>query len=164
MSLTNNRLSVTLAATAVSAVKTAVTTINTQLPFLVGLTPEERKAVPKIDVGNKIFVEDALLAIQNNATLFPAYLNVAEVQKDFTLYEQLDELVLLVGLLYEKLRDTQILAGSEAYTSALIAYKLLGAASDAGLPGADAAYNQLKQRFSGQGGNNNEGSTTTTKS
>lgn len=154
MSLTNNRLSVTLDAAAISAVKTAVTTINTQLPFLVGLTPEERKLLPKIDVGNKVFVEDALLAIQNNATLFPTYLSIAEIQKDFTLFEQLDELVLLIGQLFEKLRDTQILAGSEAYSSALIAYKLFAAAADAGLPGAEAAYAQLKQRFASQGVSN----------
>lgn len=47
----------------------------------------------------------------------------------------------------EKLEDTQILAGSEAYVSALTGYKLFGAAADAGLPGADAIYDSLKTRF-----------------
>lgn len=44
------------------------------------------------------------------------------------------------------------MAGSESYVSALTAYKLFGSAADAGVPGADAIYNQLKQRFAGQGG------------
>ncbi|UPT69585.1 MAG: hypothetical protein M0D53_10425 [Flavobacterium sp. JAD_PAG50586_2] len=52
----------------------------------------------------------------------------------------------------EKLQDTQLLAGSEAYASGLTIYKLFGSAADAGIPGADAIYDQLKQRFAGQGG------------
>ena len=52
----------------------------------------------------------------------------------------------------EKINDTQLLAGSEAYTSALTVYKLFGSAADAGIPGTDTIYDLLKQRFAGQGG------------
>lgn len=147
MSLTSNRLSVTITPAAILAIKAAIASVDTQLLFLIGLTPDERKALPKIDVNNKIFVEDALLAIQNNAGILPTYINGAEIGKDLLLFEQLDELVQLAGQLYDKLKDTQTLAGSEAYVSSLVAYKLFASAADAGLPGADSIYNQLKQRF-----------------
>jgi len=147
-----NRVSVTLTAAQVQAVKAALQTILQQLPFLVGLTVEERQSLPKINIANKSFVEDSLAAMNNNATLLPAYLNVVEVQKDFTLYRQLDELVLLANQLTERLRDTQILAGSEAYSNALIGYRLFEAAAKAGLPGADTVYEGLRERFEGQGG------------
>ncbi len=64
-----------------------------------------------------------------------------------TLFTQTDELLLLIRQLLEKVEDTHMLAGSEAYVSALISYKLFGSAADAGMPGADAIYDQLKARF-----------------
>ncbi len=152
MAITSNRLSVTLTPAAITAIKTAIATVNTQLPFLLGLTSAERKAIPKIDVNNKVFVEDALTAINNNTGILPSYINATEIGKDLELFEQLDELVQLVGQLYDKLKDTQMLAGSEAYVSSLVAYKLFASAADAGLPGADSIYNQLKQRFTVSGG------------
>jgi len=152
MAITSNRLSVTLTPAAITAIKTAIATVNTQLPFLLGLTSAERKAIPKIDVNNKVFVEDALTAINNNTGILPSYINATEIGKDLELFEQLDELVQLVGQLYDKLKDTQMLAGSEAYVSSLVAYKLFASAADAGLPGAESIYNQLKQRFTVSGG------------
>lgn len=64
----------------------------------------------------------------------------------------MDELILLHNQLGEKLQDTQLLAGSEAYIGALTLYKLFASAAEAGVAGSDAVYNQLKQRFAGQGG------------
>ena len=74
------------------------------------------------------------------------------MQNDMSLFTQLDEIIILTKQLLEKLEDTQLLAGSEAYVGALAVYKLIGSASDAGVPGADAIYDQLRQRFAGQGG------------
>jgi hypothetical protein len=74
------------------------------------------------------------------------------MQNDLSLFTQLDEIILLVKQLLERLEDTQMLAGSEAYTSALAVYRLISSAADAGVPGADAVNAQLKARFAGQGG------------
>jgi hypothetical protein len=51
----------------------------------------------------------------------------------------------------DKERDTQYLAGVEAYAICLIYYRMIEAAAKAGLPGADERYNRLKSRFMGQG-------------
>lgn len=45
--MTSNRVSVTLSASDKEAVMTAIETIKTTLPFLISLTPDERKALPK---------------------------------------------------------------------------------------------------------------------
>lgn len=150
--LTNNRTNITATAAQITAVKTALQTITTNLPFLIGLTVEERVALPAIDVNNKAFAEDAINAGLNNATLIPSYVSVPSMQNDMTLFNQLEEISGIVNQLQEKLEDTKLLAGSEAYTSALALYKLFGAASDAGVPGTDAIVTQLKARFAGQGG------------
>jgi len=151
-SLTNNRLNITATAAQLTAVKAAFQTIATNLPFLIGLTKEERSALPAIDVDNKAFTEDALNIALNNASLFPSYLSSAIMQNDLTLFLQMDEILFIAMQLVEKIADTQLLAGSESYTSGLMYYKLIGASADAGVPGADTLYDQLKARFANQGG------------
>ena len=150
--LTNNRLNITATAAQITAVKTAIQTISTNMPFLIGLTVEERVALPAIDVNNKAFTEDAINAGANNPTLVPSYVSVASMQNDMTLYTQLDELKGLINQLLEKVEDTQLLAGSEAYTSGLALYKIFGAAAHASVAGADAVVAQLRTRSAGQGG------------
>ncbi|MBZ4189494.1 hypothetical protein [Niabella beijingensis] len=148
---TVNRVNATLAPEVVKAVKDHIIAIEKALPFLVGLTTAERMMLPKINVGNKVFTEDAIQAAVNNAVLLPSFIKVEDMKKDLALYHTLDELVLVVQQLAEKLADTQLLAGSEAYTSALAIYKIFGAASEAGVQGTKTLHEQLKQRFSGQG-------------
>jgi hypothetical protein len=150
--LTNNRINTTATPAQVTAVKTAFQTIATNLPFLIGLTKEERSSLPAIDVNNKAFTEDAINIGVNNASLFPAYLSVANMQNDLTLFSQMDEILFIAKQLVEKIEDTQLLSGSEAYTNGLMLYKLIGASADAGVPGADTLYDQLKTRFTNQGG------------
>lgn len=158
--LTNNRINATATAAQITEVKSAIQSVNTNLPFLIGLTTSERIALPAINVNNKAFTEDAINAMVNNPTLAPSYLSVPNMQTDLTLFTQLDELIIIVKQLLERLEDTQLLAGSEAYVAALAAYKAIGGAADAGVAGADAIYNQLKARFANQGAGTSTPSTT----
>ncbi|GBL35327.1 hypothetical protein EMGBS15_09220 [Filimonas sp.] len=147
----SNRVSATLAAAAIANIKTAIATIKTNMPFLVGITTQERQTIPKINEANRVFTADALNAVANNANMLPAYFNAAELKLDYDLYTALDEINLLITQLAELINDTQTLAGSEAYISALSAYRLFGAAAAGGVPGADAVYEALAQRFKNQG-------------
>lgn len=151
--LLNNRVNATATAAQLTAVKAAFQTILTNLPFLVGLTADERKTLNTIDVNNKAFTEDAINAGLNNPTLIPAYLSVANMQNDLALFTQLDEISGLANQLCERIEDTKMLAGSEAYGVALALYKSFGSAADAGVQGADSIVDQLKKRFAASGGN-----------
>jgi hypothetical protein len=145
--LSNNRINITATAAQITAVKAAFQTILTNLPFLIGLTTDERTSLPKMNVNNKAFAEDSINAGANNAAMVPSYLSVPNMQNDLTLFNQLDELEGLANQLCERIRDTRILAGSEAYVSALALYRLFGSAAEAGVPGADAIVAQLRERF-----------------
>ena len=149
---TNNRITMTLPAAKLAKITQLLTDLNAELDFTVGLTTEERQALPKMNDGTEPFVDDALSGAQQNTDLFPGYVKLEELQKDLTLYTQLGPLVERLSGLSEKLRDTQILAGSEAYVTALMIYRLVEAAAKAGLPGADALYRLLRKRFADQGG------------
>lgn len=145
--LTNNRIDTVMTSAQVTDVKNAIAAINSAVSFSVSLTTDERASLPKISVANKSFTEDAINALSNNASIFPAYLNVTQMQNDLKLYQQLDELATILRQTLERIEDTRILAGSEAYVAALSVYKLVGAAASAGVEGTDTIYEQLRERF-----------------
>ena len=145
--LTNNRIDTVMTSAQITDVKNAITAINTAISFSVSLTAEERMTLPKISVANKSFTEDAINALDNNAAIFPAYLNVGQMQNDLKLYQQLDEIAIMLRQTLERIEDTRILAGSEAYVAALTVYKIVGAAAKAGIEGSETIYEQLRERF-----------------
>lgn len=149
--LTNNRLNIVATEAQITAAKNSLVQFDAQFPFLIGLTVEEKTTLPAINVDNKIFTEDAINAAVNNMDMLPGYLSVSGVQTDMKLFNQLDELVPMVRKQLEKLEDTRFLAGSEAYITALMIYKLFGAAAESGIPGADAIVAQLRERFTSNG-------------
>lgn len=149
-----NRLNVVLSTAAVAQIKQKLQEITALMPFLLGITIEERMSMPKISVSNKIFTEDAVNIAQNNGGILPAFVNSAHISNDYNLFNQLDELLPLFRQLIERMEDTQMLAGSEAYMSALVIYKLAKAAADAGVPGADAIAEHLSARFNNSGASN----------
>lgn len=147
-----NRLHSTIDQVDFDAVISAFQTIESTLPFLIGLTAEERKVLPKINVDNKIFTEDAINAAVHNPDFIPRFLNVSEMQTDLTLFEQLDQLMGVANRVAEKISDTRMLAGSESFISALTAYRAFETAANSGMPGADLIYQQLRERFLHGGG------------
>ena len=90
--INSNRLDVSLNPQEVTQINAAITNIEVLMPFLTGLTIEERIAIPKINVANKAFTEDAINIAVQNPSLFPGYINPAEMQKDLLLFNQLDVL------------------------------------------------------------------------
>ncbi|EDP95695.1 hypothetical protein U8527_06600 [Kordia algicida OT-1] len=152
--ISNNRLSITLTEETITEIKTKIEELSTLMPFLIGLTPSERMSLPKISRSNKLFVDDAITSMENTPEVLPSYLNPLEVKKDYVLYQQLSTLSLLVDELAEKINDTRILAGSEAYASSLMAYRMYKAATDSGIPGVETTYQRLQQRFANQGPSN----------
>lgn len=145
--INNNRVNAVMNSDQLANVKTLFAAIQAQLPFLVGLTPAERMGLPKINVNNKTFTEDAAIALRNSPQLFPAFLSIDMMQNDLDLFHQLEELSAICRQLSERIEDTRILAGSEAYTTALSVYRIAEAASIAGMPGSKAVHQHLKERF-----------------
>jgi hypothetical protein len=96
-------------------------------------------------------VDETLQACADNASLLPGYLNVEEMRKDYALYRALGDVLQPLAQLYEKVRDTQMLAGSEAYSTALMSYRMFQMAGKSGMPGMDAVVSRLSERFAGQG-------------
>lgn len=125
--------------------------LTQKMTFLINLTPEERINLPKMGDKSIAFVEKALELAEANPQLVPPFVNVSELRRDFELAINLREIFMLVKQLYEKLDDTTLAVGSEAYVSALSFYNSAKNASKMNVPGTDAVVNELSNRFVGRG-------------
>jgi len=146
--LTANRIDTTLTDAEFQTIKDSIRQIdNTLGGKLRSLTKEERKRLPKVHKMNLLFVQEAAQVVQQAGDMLPAYFSAEAMRTDEQLHLQLKELALMLGQLQEKVVDTLMLAGSEAYTSALTVYRMLQAAAKAGVPGADTLVAKLAERF-----------------
>jgi hypothetical protein len=146
----DNRISASLAAADKAAVLAAIQTIRTKLPFLVNLTAEERKVLPKM--GDKTLAFDQKCAgyMTAHPELVPGFVSTAELAKDRTLAADLNDIARELGQVAEGVDDTTMLALSEAYMADLSFYQNVRQAAQRGVVGVDSIYDDLNQRFPGR--------------
>lgn len=97
-------------------------TVQKQLPFLVGLSAQERRQLVKMGRKSQTFAARALDMAVQHSDIMPRHLNVEEARRDLALFEALNPILQAVSHLRELIEDTQMLAGSEAYATARLAY------------------------------------------
>ena len=138
--ITNNRVSVTLSADLRDEAYAHINSLEAIFPLLLSATVDEWTSLPKIDVDNKQFVEDAIAVLRNRANELPPQMQpmVKEMEKDLAYFKLLDEVEIVFTQFLEKIRDTRMLAGSEAFQAAYAAM---------GLPGWDDANDRLGEFF-----------------
>jgi len=74
-------------------------------------------------------------------------LDIPEFKKDLSLARQLKNLLLILEPSVEKISDTYLSAGSDAFLAARKLYSFVKTASDSGAPGTDAIAAELKKRY-----------------
>lgn len=118
-----NRVSANLGEADLQAVLAAIETIRQKLPFLIDLTPEQRRSLPKMGDKSRAFVEKALAVARHNSNFLPRSFSVEEMERDVALAEALRPVMVSLTRLQEQVLDTYTEVGSEAYTSALVVYQ-----------------------------------------
>lgn len=142
---TNNRVSVEFSAEDQKAILDAIALIRQKLPFLVGLTADERRALPRLGDKSRAFVARALEIAGQNPDFLPRTFEVQEMRRDVELFEKLYPIALSLRQLDELLEDTTTVVGAEAYGAALTVYNF-GRYSGKGL-GLDGALDEMGRRF-----------------
>lgn len=148
-----NRLSAVLSVAEIARITAGLADVQQTMPFLLGLTENERRQLPMIRKSNKLFVDEAVRLVGDNQTLLPGYINPLEMGKDLSLHDQLLEIERMLEQLLEKVRHTRMLAGSEAYVAALLFYEMAKSAAARGIAGSDTVAKRLGERFVRHGRN-----------
>jgi len=146
-----NRISFVISPEAVANIRTAIETINQNLPELVNLTVDDRRTLPKMGDKSFAFVSKAFEYANQIPKVVPGFLDMDEFEKDTNGYSELRKVLNPLQQLVEKLDDTTMLTGSEAYTAALVFYTALKGAAKSGEPGMKVVYDDLQSRYPGRG-------------
>ena len=120
-------------------------------PFLVSLTAEQRKSIPKMADGSEPFVMKVLDYCKSDPAYCPPFLDVVELEKDFKVVSQLSPLFRAISSLYDGVRDTKMLAGSESYVNSLTYYNTVKLAAKKNYGNAETIYDDLRVRFEANG-------------
>lgn len=144
-----HNISAVLSQADVDAIKAAADTITSKIPFAVVLEDDERQTLVKL--GRSLdFVEEANRATKNFPTIVPPSLNVGEYDKDTNLFRALSNVKIIIDALAVKIRDTHMAVGSEAMITSLEVYGLV-ASQKSRVPGLQAVWEKMRERFAGQG-------------
>ncbi|KAM3099919.1 hypothetical protein ACKFKF_13095 [Phormidesmis sp. 146-12] len=140
-----NRISTTLTKADREAVMEAIATIKSKLPFLVGLTAEQRQGLPKMGDKSRAFVIKALELATQNPDFLPRAFDLDEMRRDVELFEAMYPIVVALSQLQTLVDDTTMAAGSEAYAAALQVYGYAKASGQGA--GLEGVLGELGQRF-----------------
>lgn len=155
----SNRINATLSNEDKTQVLQLIQEIKTKLPFLLDLSAEELRSLPKMGDKSRAFVTQALTLAEQDDTFLPRSFNVAEMRKDVELTESLLPILTALSSLTELLNDTYTLAGSEAYLAGLVVYQ--SAKANGKGSALDASLDALGKRFARKSGANNSSDSPT---
>lgn len=135
-----------LSTTDEKAVRDSFAAILAKLPFLVTLTPAERKGGIKTGSDSVSFVQAALEGALSNKDVVPASFNTAGFQRDVELFTVLTQLSTLAASIASQIDDTRLAVGGEAMQQATQIYNYVKTAGKT-TPGLKPLAEQLGVRF-----------------
>jgi len=145
----DNRVLAVLSDDEVTSIQSALTTIRGALPFLVTLSAQERREMPKMGPKSVGFDEKCATYMTNRGEFAPGFMDVTEVQKVRALRSQLLRFTMELQTLASCVDDTVRLASTDVWLSDLDYYKGVREAAKTGQAGAQDAYDDLRVRFPG---------------
>ncbi|HIK06766.1 MAG TPA: hypothetical protein IGS40_19080 [Trichormus sp. M33_DOE_039] len=130
----------------IQEIKAALQTIQRKLPFLITLSPEERRKLVKMGDKSLAFVNNSVSAAKSNPEILPASFDVDELVRDYQLATTLTEVLTSMHQLTEQVDDTLMAVSSDAMTSSLTVYDYVKTAAKK-TPGLKTVAEQLGERF-----------------
>lgn len=144
-----NLVSASITAADKTAILAAIDVIKTKLPFLIALTPEERRGGFKLGDKTIPFLEKVTEYATSHPAFVPGFVSAAEMNKDFQIAKDMKDFLQLLRPLVQGMDDTQMEAGIEALWPAMSYYDSVKSAAARDVPGARAIYDDLRKRFPG---------------
>lgn len=143
-----NQISIVIPEEVQKEIRECLTKARTLMaPYAQSLTPHQRQAKAKMSDGTEAFVMKSLDFMSSDPQFNPPFIDVAELKKDLDAYFQLKPFDTAAKQLSDEFSDTVMMAGSEAYTTALAYYNSVKLAARMNVPGAKAIYEELRKRF-----------------
>ena len=148
----DNKISASISAQDMTDIMAAFATIKAKLPFLINLSPAEKRGMPNISTERGGMVDSFTSEMSLHADLIPTFIDMPELAKDTALLTQLETLRSCANELCEGINDTHQAVGSDMYLAYLSFYNNVKQAAKRAVVGADAIYANLRRFFQRGGG------------
>ncbi|MGD2090915.1 MAG: hypothetical protein PVH61_32375 [Candidatus Aminicenantes bacterium] len=149
-----NKISAVITQEQETQIKQLIKNARKILSFLVNLSSEERIKKTKLSRGRVDFVNTSLVHARGNPKYFPGYIDLEEFAKDVELKDILLRIRAELKSFTERIDDTILLVGSEAYQAARLFYKSVKAAAKEGAEDAERIAKDLAYHYKNQGTSN----------
>lgn len=120
-------------------------------PYLIALSPADRKKGLKMSDKSLPFVEKAAEYAVSKPAFTPPFMEVEELAVDLKAFNDLTVVYREIDQICKGLSDTIMQSGSEAFGEALAYYNAIKQAAKMNRPQAKAVYEDLKKRFEHNG-------------
>jgi len=127
--------------------------LKAKFPFVIKLSAEQRKRLPKLDDGRIPFAEKGVSFGEQQPLVVPPYTNLNELKKDLAFVKATRRVGAELLSFTEMVTDTRMAAGSDAYQASLSIYNSAKSASKQGVPGTQTIVDEMGKLFDGQGKN-----------
>ena len=121
--------------------------IESLLPFLIGLNSKERMRLAKLSRKRVDMVERSFIHATSIPRYLPSFVTLEGFKQEVDLRDSLQRIAAEIDSLREKIDDTIILVGSEAYRSARLFYKTIKAAASVGEEDAERIAKDISYHF-----------------
>lgn len=112
---------------------------------LIGLAAEDRRTYGVMGDRTRVFAGHAQALVHGHGSLFPASVDVVEFDRDLALHDAVLRMQRRLTPFYEKLGDTAVAAGYDAYQHALEVYAFAKVATPNA--GVEVLVREMKQLF-----------------
>lgn len=119
--------------------------LQQQMPFLIGLSRDERARLAKIGDRTRPFVDGAMATALANPGLVPRSVDLDHLQARTSTLEHLGEIKRTLAQLLEQVVDTETQLGSDLYAVARSVYSVMK--SPVTVPGLNDQKDRLSLRF-----------------
>ncbi len=143
----DSRISQEITDTVKAQILTKFQEIKDLLPFLITLTPEEKRGIITISTERGAMDEAFVSEMTAHPDLIPAYVDAVELARDRELRADLLELLQRSRELCDSLEDTAHVAGSDVLLGYLSFYNSVQQAAKRGVGGSKALLDNLSRFF-----------------
>jgi hypothetical protein len=145
--MSTNELSVEITQEKNDAVDQSMNDLLAEMDFLKDLTVKGKRRLTKMGRNNVDFVNRSLRHAVGSPQFLPTFSPLEEFRKDVDLGVWLRKLEKRLDLLADKVKDTAILAESEAFAAARYFYSAVKAAARVGSAEAESIVKDLKVHY-----------------
>ena len=123
--MTQNVISLVFSDADLAAIDGALALLEEKFAALVTLTNDEKRALSKMGTRGETFIRDTLVAMEQNPSLIPPTINLAEARIDLVALDVLRPRVARLNRLVKRGNDTMVAIGSDLDAVSRLGYKLV---------------------------------------